>query len=197
MGTEQLYDPSETALVIIDMQNDFVKDGGVLKVKMAEQTVPAIKRLLQFAREKGWMVVHVVRRHDPEGKNADTPRRRLFLPPLKGYCVEGTHGAEIISELRPLPTEMILAKTRNSAFCRTEFESELRRRGIRNLVVCGTQYPNCIRATANDAMSLDFTTVVATDCCSAQTPEIANANILDLRNMGISCIPSADIMVSE
>lgn len=178
----------KTALLIIDMQRDFVEADGALCVAGAKASVPAIARLLGMAREKAWEIFHVVRLHDREGRNADVPRRHLFADGAPGYCVEGTPGASIVEGLQPRDGERIFVKTRNSAFCRTDLETLLRTLGVGRVVISGTQYPNCIRATANDAMSLDFDTVVATDACSAQTPEIAQANIADMRNMGIACM---------
>lgn len=183
----------KTALLIIDMQRDFVLPGGALRVAGAASTAGAIDALRRRAATLRWKVIHVIRLHDAAGVNVDLPRRRLFRDGGMGYCVEGTWGAEIIDELTPMPGEEVFVKTRNSAFCRTDLEQRLRRDGVERVVIAGTQYPNCIRATANDAMSLDFQTVVATDCCSAQTPEIAAANITDLRNMGIACLHSSEI----
>lgn len=60
--------------------------------------------------------------------------------------------------------------------------------GVKTVVLAGTQYPNCVRGTANDAMSYDYETVVCTDACSAKTPEVAAANVFDMKNMGIKCI---------
>ncbi|MDY4153474.1 MAG: isochorismatase family protein, partial [Treponema sp.] len=67
---------------------------------------------------------------------------------------------------------------------------------IKNVVISGTQYPNCIRGTATDAMSYDYDVIVVTDCCSAKTPEIANANIIDMKNMGIKCITLEELQNS-
>lgn len=64
----------------------------------------------------------------------------------------------------------------------------LRRMGVKTVVLAGTQYPNCVRGTAADAMSYDYETVICTDACSAKTPEVAEANIFDMKNMGIKCI---------
>lgn len=192
MDREQM---ERTALLIVDMQRDFVDPDGALRVAGAAATVPTVARLLAHAREMGWTVAHVIRLHDREGRNADMTRRHLFSEGGKGYCVEGTPGAEIVDELAPEAGEAIVAKTRNSGFLHTGLESMLRSLGVKRVVVAGTQYPNCIRATANDAMSLDFETIVATDACSAQTPEIAAANILDLRNMGISCRSVSEIIM--
>lgn len=186
-----------TALLIVDMQRDFVEPEGALTVAGAASTVPAVATLLAHARKCGWLVVHVIRRHDREGRNADITRRHLFADGGKGYCVEGSRGAEIIDELAPAAGEEIVVKTRNSGFLHTRLESLLKNRGIKRVVVAGTQYPNCIRATANDAMSLDFETIVACDACSAQTQGVADANIADLRNMGIDCRNVSEILKSS
>lgn len=183
----------KTALLIIDMQHDFVHPKGVLYVRGAYATVPAIMSLREKARSRDWEIIHVVRAHDAQGENADRPRRHLFCNGGKGYCVYGTPGAAIIPELTPREGERLLLKTRNSAFCRTSLESQLRSLGVERVVIAGTQYPNCIRATANDAMSLDFETVVVVDCCSAKDDDVAYANVKDMINMGIRCVSSTDI----
>jgi len=184
----------KTALLIIDMQKDFVSPEGVLCVDGAMATVPQIKKLLDYARSSGWTVIHVIREHDINGLNADKPRRYLFENGREGYCVSGTDGCQIIEELEPFPNELILKKTRNSAFFKTDLDFILRDLGVDEIVVSGTQHPNCIRGTAVDAMSLDYDVTVVTDCCSAKTPEVAEANIFDMKNMGIQCISLSDLM---
>ena len=87
-----------------------------------------------------------------------------------------------------------IPKQRFSAFFQTDLDLVLRGLGVKKVFVTGTQYPNCIRSTAVDSMGLDYDTTVVTDCCSAATEEVANANIFDIRNMGIPCIPSSEIM---
>ncbi|MFQ8736013.1 MAG: cysteine hydrolase family protein [Bilophila wadsworthia] len=108
-------------------------------------------------------------------------------------CVPGTKGAEIVDELAPLPDETILRKLRFSAFFQTELDMILRRLKIDTLLIAGTQYPNCVRGTATDAMSHDYNTIVVTDACSAQTDEIAATNIRDMKNMGITCVTLAEL----
>ncbi len=70
------------------------------------------------------------------------------------------------------------------------------RQSVHRLVVCGTQYPNCIRATAFDGLSLNYEVVVASDATSAASEEVAQANIRDLRGVGIGCIPVAELVVN-
>jgi len=186
-----------TALLIIDMQNDFLLPGRPLYVDGAMPTVPQIKKLLDYARTNDWTVIHVIREHDKNGINADKPRRYLFEDGREGYCVAGTEGAQIVEELHPMDNEIIIKKTRNSAFFGTNLDSVLRRLEIKNVVISGTQYPNCIRGTAADAMSYDYDVTVVTDCCSAKTPEIASANITDMKNMGIKCTSLEELQNSS
>lgn len=179
--------PSRTALAIIDMQNDFVLPGAPACVAGARASLPALRRLLDQARAEGWTVIHVTRQHRADGSDVELFRRESFRQG-KGICVAGTPGADIVQELAPLPGEHRLAKLRFSAFLFTEFDALLRRLGVATLVLAGTQYPNCIRATAVDAMARDYRTVVVTDACSAQSPEVAEHNIFDLTRMGIFCV---------
>jgi nicotinamidase-related amidase len=176
------------ALAIIDMQNDFVLPGAPACVAGALATVPVLRRLLDQARGAHWPVFHVYREHRPDGLDAEVFRRELF-DQGRGICVAGSPGAEIVPELAPLPGEQRVVKRRFSAFLGTPLDLVLRRLGITTLVLAGTQYPNCIRATAVDALSLDYQVIVVTDACSAQTEAVALANILDLSNMGVACVP--------
>jgi len=151
--------PGSIALAIIDMQNDFVLPGAIACVAGAASTLPTVRRLLADARAKGWTVIHVTREHRADGSDVELFRREAFGAG-RGICVAGTPGADIVPELAPLACEYRLKKRRFSAFLFTEFDALLRRLGISTLVLAGTQYPNCIRATAVDAMSRDYRVVV-------------------------------------
>jgi nicotinamidase-related amidase len=180
--------PQSIALVIIDMQNDFVRPGAPARVAGAEATLPVVARLLDQARAAGWRIIHVIREHRADGSDVETTRRHLFAAG-RGLCCAGTPGAAIVEELAPLPGEYRLVKRRFSAFLNTELDLLLHRLGVTTLIIAGTQYPNCIRATAVDAFARDYEVVIVTDACSAQTEEIAAANIRDLRDMGLACVP--------
>lgn len=179
---------ADKAIIIIDMQNDFVEPEGVLCVAGAKSTIPAIQDLVKYGRDNKWKIIYIVREHRPSGLDVDEPRVPLFTDGKPGYCVPGTWGAEIVEGLRPEKEDLVVAKFRNSAFFNTQLDLILRRLGVNTVILAGTQYPNCVRGTANDAMSYNYETVVCTDACSAKTPEVAEANIYDMRNMGIMCI---------
>ncbi|MDP2848967.1 MAG: isochorismatase family cysteine hydrolase [Humidesulfovibrio sp.] len=184
--------PNNFALAIIDMQNDFVLPGATACVAGAQATLPALRRLLDQARAEGWAVIHVTRSHRADGSDVELFRRDAFSRG-QGICVAGTKGADIVQELAPAPGEYRLSKLRFSAFLFTEFDALLRRLGVETLVLAGTQYPNCIRATAVDAMARDYRTIVVTNACSAQTPEVAEHNIFDLSRMGVFCVDLAGL----
>lgn len=183
---------SRVALAVIDMQNDFVLPGAPARVAGAQATVPAIARLLDKARAEGWAVFHVIRRHAPDGGDAEIFRRHLYAQG-RGICVEGSPGADIVEGLAPRPGEGIIVKRRFSAFFGTDFDERLRALGATTLVLAGTQYPNCVRGTAADALYRDYRVVVVTDACSAQSGEVADANIRDMRGMGMTCVDSVGL----
>jgi nicotinamidase-related amidase len=175
------------ALLIIDMQNDFVLPGAPVSVAGAHATIPKIREAIEAFRAAGMPVFHVVREYRENGSDVESVRVERFLGGAK-CAVPGTAGAEIVKELEPIPGEYRIVKNRFSAFMNTELDMILRRLAIKDIVVCGTQYPNCIRATAFDGISYDYSVTVLTDASSAQTPQIAEANVLDMKNIGIRCI---------
>lgn len=184
---------ADTAILVVDMLNDFVLPGAPMRVEGAIATVPAIADFLAHGRAHGRAIIYINREHRASGVDAEMTRRHLFAEG-KPFCVPGTRGAEVVEALRPEADDIIVAKQRFSAFVGTDLDLVLRGLGVKTVYVTGTQYPNCIRATAVDSMGLDYLTRVCTDCCSAATPEVAEANIYDLRMMGIECAPSTEFM---
>lgn len=182
----------DIALAIIDMQNDFVLPDAPLCVAGAAASISIIRGLLDRARQLKWNIFHIIREHRADGVDSEYFRTH-FYHDGQGFCISGTKGAEIVKELQPLKGEIILKKQRFSGFFHTELDLILRRLRIKTLILAGTQYPNCIRATAVDGLSFDYQIIVVTDACSAQTPEIAQANICDMKNMGILCVRLSEL----
>jgi nicotinamidase-related amidase len=182
---EREMNPERTALLIIDMQRDFLSPASPLFVAGGPSIVLTVQHALESAWAAGVTVVHVRRNHRPGGIDIDSTRRQLFAEE-GGLLVAGTPGAEEISELMPASGDLIVTKTRWSAFFATDLDLLLRRLAIHELVLSGVQTPNCIRATAMDAVSLDYATIVLSDATASQTPEIQAANLADMTTMGIS-----------
>ncbi|MBL4623302.1 MAG: cysteine hydrolase, partial [Immundisolibacteraceae bacterium] len=146
---------NNSVLLIIDMQNDFVLPGAPMEVAGALATLPNITKVLNQFRQQQLPVFHVVREHRADGSDVDSFRRNGFEAG-EPFAVPGTKGCEIVEQLSPIETDYRLVKPRFSAFMQTELDFMLRRLQVDQLVVCGTQYPNCIRATIFDAISLDY-----------------------------------------
>lgn len=185
---------ADTAILVVDMLNDFVVPGSPMCVAGAFTTVPAIANFLAHGRQQQWAIIYGNRSHRPSGIDVEMSRRHFFAEG-QPFCVPGTKGAEVIDALRPEADDIIVTKQRFSVFLGTDLDFILRGLGVKTVYVTGTQYPNCIRATAVDAMGLGYQTIVCTDCCSAATPQVAEANIYDMKNMGIACAPSTQFMV--
>ena len=171
------------------MQNDFVLPGAPSCVAGAYAAIPSIKRLLDFFRTNGWPVFHVVREYRADGSDIEFTRLDGFLHG-KRYAVAGTKGCDVVDDLAPIEGEYRVIKNRFSGFMNTELDFMLRRLKATHLVICGTQYPNCIRATIFDAIAYGYPVVNIIDATSAHTRQIAEANILDLKNIGVDCITS-------
>lgn len=186
---------SGKAILVIDMQRDFVECGSPVCVAGAKVTLPSLSRFLDAGRRSGWSVVYICRRHHPSGVDAERFRRHLFECG-RPVCADGTPGAEICGEIAPQEGDFVVVKQRFDGFFRTGLETLLRGLDVETVYITGTQYPNCVRATAVGALERDFTTVVVTDCCSAADEATAMANIADLRRMEIRCERS-DIIIAD
>ncbi len=179
------------ALLIIDMQNDFVLDGKPLRVAGAGTVIPKIQVVLAEFRKRSLPVFHILRVHRPDGSDVEIIRQELFRK--QPFAVAGTRGAAVIDELSPLEGEYVLTKTRMSAFIGTELDLMLRTLCVTNLVVCGIQTPNCIRTTIFDGIAYNYLVVLVDDATGATSEEVHRANIKDLQNIGVKIVKAADL----
>ncbi len=148
----------KTALLIIDMQNDFVKPEGKLRVPHAEIAIQPIKSLLERARKEGVKIFFTQDWHEDEDYE--------FL--IWGeHARKETWGAEIIEELKPLPQEYIIKKLRYDAFFGTPLDHLLRIMKIENLVITGTVANICVLHTAGSAALLGYKIIIPSDGISA------------------------------
>ena len=174
------------ALLVVDMQNDFVLPDAPLCVRGALATVPRIALAVERFRTRDWPVIWVVREHVADG--SDLERMRAEQLAGQAVLVPGTPGGEIVAGLQPLNSEHRVVKKRWSAFMQTSLDGLLRRWQIDNIAVAGTQIPNCLRATVFDAVCYDYRVALLTDACSAQSEEVAAANVRDIENIGVDCL---------
>ena len=180
------------ALLIIDMQNDFVLPDAPQCVAGAVDVIGNIEKVLQLFRDKNSPVFHIMREYRADGSDIEHTRLKDFLQ--NPYCVPNTEGSKVILELTPLNGEYKIIKNRFSGFMQTELDFILRGLKVEELIVCGIQYPNCIRATVFDGISLGYDVTLLTDATGAKTQKIAEANIFDILNIGVNCIKTGEIL---
>lgn len=181
----------KAALLIIDMQNDFVLEGRPYRVAGAQQVVPKIQSVIREFRRRSLPVIHILRIHRADGSDVEIIRKDRFMK--QPFAVAGTHGAAVIDELAPLPGEYIIEKIRMSAFIGTELDLLLRTLGVTTVVVTGIQTPNCIRTTVFDAIAYNYPVVLVDDAVGASSDEVHSANVRDMENIGVRVVRAADI----
>jgi len=168
-------DPARTAVIVIDMQNDFGSPGGMfdaagIDISGIQAIVPAVRRVLDATREARIPVVHVRMAHSPDLSDAgarDGPHRVKHAPLGVGRSsalVEGTWNTEILPELEPRAGEPVITKTRYSGFFETDLDETLRALGAKYLVVVGCTTSVCVESTVRDAMFRDYSCLVLEDC---------------------------------
>ncbi len=162
--------PSQSALVLIDLANDFVYPGGVIAdaggaeyQKRAQAILPALGKLVEAARKAGITVVYTTDAHTPEDSEL-----AMKWPP---HAMKGTKWAEIVPSLAPKPGDVVLEKTTYSPFVSSEIDAELKARGIKRLYITGLHTDCCARHTSADAFQRGYDLVWVTDALQAFTDE--------------------------
>jgi nicotinamidase-related amidase len=186
-------DIKKVCLVIIDMQHDFLDESSPLFVQGGPLIIVNLLKVLTFFRKNKLPVIFVRRIHRNDGSDVDKPRVGLFKS-VGGFLLEGSKGAEIVEAIKPLPSEVIVTKKRWSAFFQTELDLILRRYQIETLILTGVQMPNCIRATATDAISLDYDVVILEDGTASSSIEVQKGNLIDMANMGAKILKTDEVI---
>lgn len=175
-----------TALVVIDMQNGFCSEDGFMNKIGLDWTSSAaaaapIRRLLDGAREAGLPVFFT--RYSLNEDYSDAGLLLEVFPQIRGTggMVRGSWDAEVIDELAPRSDEVVIDKTRYSAFYETDLEERLRALGVEAVVVCGVTTNVCVESTVRDAFFRDFRIIVPSDATAAVTPELHEAALEDFR----------------
>jgi len=178
-GTTRNGFGARPALVVVDMQNDFVDpDSPSTCAPMAQERIPAIRRLLDTARDAGIPVLFTKGLVKPDLSDVGLWKGRAHRT---GLCqIEGTRGAEIVAELAPHEGEVVVTKRRPSGFFGTDLHAQLAARHVDTVIVAGASMSGCVRATAVDAFSHDFLTSVVRECVVDRTAEVLERNLFDV-----------------
>jgi biuret amidohydrolase len=156
-------DPHKAALIVVDMENDFVAPGAPLEAPAGRTMLPTLKQVLAFCRDQGVHVIYTTHAHRRDG--CDMGRFADLWPQVRSRTglVDGEPGIEIYPELAPLANEIVVKKHRYSAFYGTDLEIILRGLGVDTVVITGVTTENCCHATARDALFRDYRVVFLSD----------------------------------
>ena len=174
------FDPSTTALIVIDMQRDFIEPGGFGEslgndVSLLAKIVPTVASLLEFARKDGWFVVHTRESHAADLSDCPPAKRLRGAPnarigdsgPMGRILIRGEPGNAIVSGAEPVEGELVIDKPGKGSFCATDLELIMRTRGIANLVLTGITTDVCVHTTMREANDRGFECLLLEGCCGA------------------------------
>lgn len=186
----ELIDARQTALVIVDVQNDICAREGIaakhakFPISM-EGTISRLKSVIQAARDAGVLIVYLQNTMLPSYMSTSAPYLRVWMKVFDAYdpaklpslCVEGTWGHQIIEDIKPLPNEIIVKKYRPDGFIGTCLDLILRENGIKTMVIAGVVSHGCVEETARSGMSYGYFTVLLEDCVDAYRKDLHEAAI--------------------
>jgi nicotinamidase-related amidase len=191
------FQPARAALLIIDMQRDFMEPGGFGEslgndVSLLRRTIAPTRRLLEVARKVGLKVIHT-----REGHRADLadlpPAKKVRGNPAVAIGDEGTMGRilvrgeaghDIIPELYPIYGEPVVDKPGKGAFYATDLDSILKHAGISQLIVCGVTTEVCVNTTVREANDRGYDCLVVEDCVGSYFPEFQEMGLRMIKAQG-------------
>ncbi len=189
--------PAGTALLVVDMQRDFVEPGGFGELLGNDVTplraaIEPTRRVLDAFRARGLTVIHTREGHSPDLRDLPPSKRargRLKTGigdpgPMGRVLVRGEPGHAIVPELAPAPGEPVVDKPGKGSFYATDLEATLRERGISSLVVTGVTTEVCVHTTVREANDRGFECLVLEDCVASYFPEFQRVGLEMIRAQG-------------
>ena len=205
-------DPTATALMVIDMQRDFLYPDGFgaflgNDVTLLQRTIAPIQRVLTTARNRKLLVIHTREGHLPD--LSDCPPTKLDRwsegtrigdqGPMGRILIRGEAGHDIIEEVAPLSNEIVLDKPGKSSFYATDLEEILREHNIRNLLITGVPTDVCCSATVIGANDRGYNAIVLADCVASYSPERHAATLATISAQGgiFGWVTTADDLLDQ
>ena len=180
----------QVALVVIDMQRDFLLPGGFGEtlgndVDQLAAVVPPLQRVLAAARDAGLMIIHTREGHRPDLSDLPPAKLRRGLPSLRigdqgrygRILIRGEYGHDIIDELAPLPGETVIDKPGKGSFYGTDLQAILTEAGITQLIVTGVTTEVCVHTTVREANDRGYEALVLSDCVGSYFPEFQRVGL--------------------
>ena len=191
------FEPRSTALIVIDMQRDFVEPGGFGEalgndVRRLGAIVPTVRALLDWARGRRIAVLHTREGHRPDladcppaKLNRGEPSMRIGVKgPMGRVLVDGEPGNDIVAELTPLAGESVIVKPGKGAFWATPLDERLRARGITHLILAGVTTEVCVQTTMREANDRGYECLLIEDATESYFPEFKRATLEMVRAQG-------------
>ncbi|WP_250466976.1 MULTISPECIES: cysteine hydrolase [unclassified Caballeronia] len=191
------FDANTTALVVIDMQRDFIEPGGFGEalgndVSLLSSIVPTVQRLLEHAREQGWSVVHTRESHAADLSDCPPAKRLRGAPqarigdegPMGRILVRGEPGNAIIDALAPVEGELVIDKPGKGAFYATRLAEELAERSVTHLVFAGVTTEVCVQTSMREANDRGYECLLIEDATASYIPAFKDATIDMIRSQG-------------
>jgi len=191
------FDPPHTALIVIDMQRDFIEPGGFgaalgNDVSLLKKIVPTVGRLIEAFRTAGLPIIHTRECHKPDlsdlprAKHArGKPSLRIGDPgPMGRILIAGEPGADILPELSAAPDEIVIDKPGKGAFHATPLSAILAEKKITHLVLAGVTTEVCVQTTMREANDRGFECLLAEDATESYFPEFKKAALEMIRAQG-------------
>jgi biuret amidohydrolase len=190
-------DPERTAILMIDMQRDFLEPGGFGEslgndVSLLSAAIEPCRSLLKLARQRKMLVVHTREGHRPDLSDAPpakvnrgAPSLRIGAPgPMGRILIRGEAGHDIVPALYPVEGEPVVDKPGKGAFYATDLHSILQNRRIDTLVVCGVTTEVCVHTTVREANDRGYRCLVPGDCCGSYFPEFHEMGLRMIKAQG-------------
>jgi nicotinamidase-related amidase len=192
-----VFDPASTALVVIDMQRDFIEPGGFGEalgndVAPLAAIVPAVASLLAYARARGLPVAHTREAHLPDLSDCPPAKRLRGRPllrigdagPMGRILVRGEPGSAILDAVAPLPGEIVVDKPGKGAFYATDLDERLRARGVTHLLFAGVTTEVCVQTSMREANDRGYECLLVEDASASYFPDFHAATLAMVRAQG-------------
>jgi ureidoacrylate peracid hydrolase len=169
---EAALDPERTAVIVVDMINEFLEDGGLMVLASGRALYQPLQELVDAAHSAGAKVIWL---RDEHANLSDPEFRKRIV-----HCLAGTWGTQIVDGLKPGPEDTIMPKHTYSGFFETPLHETLQRMGVNTLVVTGVVTNICVRSTCHDAFFRGYDVLVPRECVSATSEREQESSLYDI-----------------
>lgn len=196
---EEKVNPSTSALIVVDMQNDFVHHNGVFRkygenLSAIQEMIPRLKELIGVARQTGIPIIYL-RNITTYWVMSEVHRERIDeVRAGEDYTLEGSWGAEFCEGILPKDNERVVIKHRYSGFVDTNLDLVLRSLGIKTLILTGVATNVCVESTARDGFMKDYRIILVEDCCAAYHNHLHESTLENINRTFGTVVSSKEII---